>query len=84
MIDRTLFSPDHDAFRDSFCRFMDKEIAPHHEAWEDQGYVDREVWRKAGQNGFLCMTLPEEYGGAGADKLYSVIQMEALSSAGQS
>ena len=82
MIDRTLFSPDHDAFRDSFCRFMDKEIAPHHEAWEEQGYVDREVWRKAGQNGFLCMTLPEEYGGAGADKLYSVIQMEALSSAG--
>ena len=82
MIDRTLFTPDHDAFRDSFCRFMDKEIAPHHEAWEEQGYVDREVWRKAGQNGFLCMTLPEEYGGAGADKLYSVIQMEALSSAG--
>lgn len=82
MIDRTLFTPDHDAFRDSFCRFMEKEIAPHHEAWEEQGYVDREVWRKAGQNGFLCMTLPEEYGGAGADKLYSVIQMEALSGAG--
>ena len=41
MIERTLFSPDHEAFRDSFRRFCDKEIAPHHEAWEEQGYVDR-------------------------------------------
>ncbi|MBU6503791.1 MAG: acyl-CoA dehydrogenase family protein [Burkholderiales bacterium] len=82
MIERNLFSPDHDAFRDSFRRFVDKEIAPHHEAWEEQGYVDREVWRKAGANGFLCMTLPEAYGGAGADKLYSVAQMEELARGG--
>ena len=82
MIERTLFSTDHEAFRDSFRRFMDKEIAPHHEAWEEQGYVDRAVWNKAGDNGFLCMTLPETYGGSGADKLYSVVQMEELSRAG--
>ncbi len=82
MIERTLFSPDHEAFRDSFRRFMDKEIAPFHEAWEEQGYVDREVWRKAGANGFLCMTMPEAYGGSGADKLYSVVQMEELSRGG--
>jgi alkylation response protein AidB-like acyl-CoA dehydrogenase len=82
MIERTLFTPDHEAFRDSFRRFMDKEIAPLHEAWEDQGYVDRAVWDKAGENGFLCMTLPETYGGSGADKLYSVIQMEEISRAG--
>ena len=82
MINRTLFNADHQVFRDSFQRFCDKEIAPHHESWEEQGYVDREVWRKAGENGFLCMTLPEEYGGAGADKLYSVAQMEALSAGG--
>ena len=63
-------------------RFMDKEIAPLHEAWEDQGFVDRAVWDKAGENGFLCMTLPETYGGSGADKLYSVIQMEEISRAG--
>jgi len=79
MIERTLFNADHDAFRDSFRRFMDKEIAPFHAQWEEQGYVDREVWRKAGANGFLCMTMPEEFGGAGADKLYSVAQMELLS-----
>ena len=82
MIARTLFSTDHESFRDSFCRFMGQEIAPHHAAWEEQGHVDRAVWSKAGENGFLCMTMPEEYGGAGADKLYSVIQMEELGRAG--
>ena len=82
MIERSLFSPEHEAFRDSFRRFMDKEIAPFHAEWEEQGYVDREVWRKAGANGFLCMTMPEAYGGGGADTLYSVMQMEELSRGG--
>jgi alkylation response protein AidB-like acyl-CoA dehydrogenase len=82
MIERSLFSPEHESFRDAFRRFMDKEIAPFHAQWEDQGYVDRAVWHKAGDNGFLCMTMPEEYGGAGADKLYSVVQMEELARGG--
>ncbi|HEY8358855.1 MAG TPA: acyl-CoA dehydrogenase family protein [Ramlibacter sp.] len=82
MIDRTLFDAGHEAFRDAFRKFMDKEIAPFHEAWEDQGYVDRDVWRKAGANGYLCATLPEEFGGAGVDKLYSVVQMEELARGG--
>ena len=82
MIDRTLFNADHEAFRDSFRKFVEKEIAPHHEAWEEQGYVDRAVWIKAGENGFLCMTLPEAYGGSGADKLYSVVQMEEIARTG--
>jgi alkylation response protein AidB-like acyl-CoA dehydrogenase len=82
MIERTLFSPDHEAFRDSFRRFVDKEIAPFHADWEEQGFVAREVWNKAGENGFLCMTLPEEYGGSVADKLYSVVQMEELARSG--
>ena len=82
MIERTLFSSDHESFRDSFRRFVDKEIAPFHAEWEEQGYVAREVWTKAGENGFLCMTMPEEYGGSEADKLYSVIQMEEIARAG--
>jgi alkylation response protein AidB-like acyl-CoA dehydrogenase len=82
MIERTLFSPDHEAFRDSFRKFVDKEIAPFHADWEEQGFVAREVWNKAGENGFLCMTLPEECGGSGADKLYSVVQMEELARSG--
>ena len=82
MIERTLFSPDHEAFRDSFRRFIEKEIVPFHAAWEEQGYVDRAVWNKAGENGFLCLSMPEEYGGAGADRLYSVVEFEELARAG--
>ncbi len=82
MIERTLFTPDHEAFRDSFRRFIANEVVPFHEAWEEQGYVAREVWNKAGENGFLCTSMPEAYGGADADKLYSVIQMEELARAG--
>ncbi|MDP3653967.1 MAG: acyl-CoA dehydrogenase family protein [Rhodoferax sp.] len=82
MIERTLFSADHEAFRDSFRRFIDKEIAPFHAEWEEQGYVDRAVWNKAGENGFLCMSMPEEYGGSEADKAYSMIQIEEIGRAG--
>jgi acyl-CoA dehydrogenase len=82
MIQRTLFTAEHEAFRDSFRRFIDKEIAPFHAEWEEQGFVDRAVWHKAGANGFLCMSLPEQYGGSGADKLYSVVQMEEISRTG--
>ncbi len=82
MIERTLFNADHAAFRDAFRRFVDKEVAPFHAAWEEQGHVDRALWNKAGANGYLCATLPEAYGGAGADKLYSVVQMEELARGG--
>jgi acyl-CoA dehydrogenase len=82
MIQRTLFSADHVAFRDSFRRFMEAEIAPYHAQWEEQGFVDKAVWTKAGALGFLCMSLPEGHGGADADKLFSIIQMEELSAAG--
>ena len=84
MIERSLFSEDHIAFRDSYARFAEREIAPFHDAWEEQGYVDRQVWRKAGENGFLCMTMPEAYGGAGADKVYSMMQMEENAARGLS
>ena len=76
MIPRTLFSPEHETFRDSARRFMEEEVKPHDEKWQEQGYVDREVWLKAGKNGFLCMSMPEEYGGAGADRLYSMVLIE--------
>ena len=84
MIERTLFTPEHTDFRDSFRRFLEKEVIPFHADWEEQGYVDRQVWNKAGENGFLCMSMPEQYGGAEADKTFSVIQMEELARAGTS
>ena len=76
MIERSLFTEDHNLFRDSFRKFLENEVVPFHDQWEEQGYVDREVWLKAGANGFLCTSMPEEYGGSGADKLYSMIMME--------
>lgn len=78
MIERTLFSEAHAIFRDSVRRFLENEVAPHHERWEEQGYVDREVWTKAGAQGLLCATMPEEYGGSGADRLYSIVVMEEI------
>ena len=84
MIPRTLFSPEHETFRDSVRRFMQAEVVPNDERWQEQGYADRSVWRKAGENGFLCPTMPPEYGGAGADKLYSVVLMEEQARANNS
>ena len=84
MIPRTLFSPEHETFRDSVRRFMQDEVVPHDERWQEQGYVDKEVWRKAGANGFLCCSMPEEYGGAGADRLYSMVLMEEQARANNS
>jgi acyl-CoA dehydrogenase len=84
MIPRTLFRPEHETFRDSVRRFMQEEVAPHDERWQEQGFVDKEVWRKAGANGFLCASMPEAYGGAGADRLYSVVLMEEQARANNS
>jgi len=67
MIERKLFSPEHEQFRDTVRRFVEREIVPHHERWEEQGKVDRELWTKAGAAGLLCPNLPEAYGGYDAD-----------------
>jgi alkylation response protein AidB-like acyl-CoA dehydrogenase len=82
MIERSLFSEHHEQFRDTVRRFLEKEVAPHHAHWEDEGYVDREVWTKAGEAGLLCTSMPEAYGGADADKLYSVVLFEEIARQG--
>jgi len=76
VIPRTLFSAEHETFRDSVRRFLEAEVKPFDERWQEQGFVDKSVWRKAGENGFLCMSMPEAYGGSGADKLYSMVLIE--------
>ena len=81
MIPRTLFSEEHEVFRASVRKFTDKEIVPYYEQWEKDGQVSREVWLAAGEQGYLCCSVPEEYGGAGADFLYSMIFLEELSRA---
>ena len=76
MLERTLFSAEHEMFRKSVRRFMERELAPHHEEWEEKGEVPRWAWKKAGEQGFLCVAIPEEWGGVGADRRYSIILME--------
>lgn len=78
MIPRTLFSSEHELFRDSVRTFLEKEAVPFHAQWEKQGYIDRALWNKAGEAGMLCSHLPEEYGGLGADFLYSTVVIEEV------
>lgn len=72
------YTDEHRMFRDALRRFLAKEITPHVEEWEEAGIVPREAWKKMGEQGFLAMGVPEEYGGLGADFLYSVIVIEEL------
>jgi alkylation response protein AidB-like acyl-CoA dehydrogenase len=82
---RTLFNDEHLMFRDAFRRFVEKEITPHHEAWEHEGIVPRAVWEKAGAAGFLCLEAPEEFGGAGEpDYRFTALMAEELARAGAS
>lgn len=83
-IPRPMFSSEHEQFRDTVRRFVETELVPHHAGWEDDRVVPREVWRKAGAAGLLCCSMPEEYGGAGADWLYDVVVIEELAYAGMS
>lgn len=64
---RLIFEPEHDQFRDSVARFMAAEVGPHAERWREQGMVDREIYRKAGAQGLLCLWADEKYGGAGIE-----------------
>ena len=75
-MERRIFSEEHDIFREAFRKFLEKEVIPYHEQWEKDGMVPREIYTKAGDQGFLCTWLPEELGGSGADFLYSAVIME--------
>jgi acyl-CoA dehydrogenase len=72
------YTDEHRIFRQTLRKFLEKEIIPHVEEWEEAGIVPREAWKKMGEQGFLCTGVPEEYGGAGGDFLYSVIVAEEI------
>lgn len=82
MIPRTLFSEDHEIFRESVRRFIAAEITPHHGDWEKAGMVPRTAWLKAGKAGLLCSAVPEDYGGMGGDFLHGAIMIEEMARAG--
>ena len=80
---RTLFTEEHNLFRDTFRHFVEKEIVPYNAQWEKDGIVSRELWLKAGEQGFLGISVPEEDGGSGIDDFtYSAIIAEELARAG--
>ena len=84
MLPRTLFEPDHDLFRQSVRAFVAREIAPYHDAWEEDGMVPRALWTKAGAAGMLCCTVAENYGGPGCDFRFNVVVTEETGGAGYS
>ncbi len=67
MMQRLIFEPEHEQFRDSVRRFMQDEVGPNAERWREAGIVDREIYAKAGAAGMLCIWAAEEFGGAGID-----------------
>ena len=78
---RIHFETEHKLFRESFRAFLQKEVVPHQDAWEEAGVVSREVWKKAGEMGFLLPWADEEYGGSGMGKTAMCVVSEELSRA---
>ena len=84
-MERTLFEPEHELFRESYRKFLDQHVAPFHDQWEEQNIVDRSVWVEAGKQGFLGMAVPEEFGGGGVkDFRYNAIVTEETTRGGYS
>ncbi len=73
---------DFELFRDNYQRFLAEHVAPFYETWEEQGLIPRELWDKLGENGFLCVDVPEEYGGFGAPIHYSQMLVQETAKAG--
>lgn len=75
---RKVFRDDHEMFRDQVRRFVETEIVPHHAQWERDGIVPKSLWLRAGEEGLLCVTAPEEYGGSSGDFGHSAVLIEEL------
>ncbi|TXK35754.1 acyl-CoA dehydrogenase family protein [Nonomuraea sp. C10] len=84
-MERDLFDEEHLLFRETVREFMTREVAPHHDQWEKDGIVPRDVWKKAGEVGMFGFSVPEEYGGAGIkDFRYNAVIVEELIGKGAS
>ncbi|MEH6405555.1 MAG: acyl-CoA dehydrogenase family protein [Sneathiella sp.] len=81
-MERTLFTEDHNIFRHAVRKFVEERIVPFHDEWEKAGQVPRSIWKEAGTAGLLCCTVPEEYGGPGADFMFSAIVCEEVARVG--
>jgi len=72
------FTEEHELFRQSFRKFLEKEAIPHIDQWEEDRKTPREIWKKMGDMGFLGLSYPEEYGGSNLDFFYDVVFNEEL------
>ena len=72
------FTEEHQMFRQSLRDFLKKEVVPHIDKWEETGTVERFIWKKFGEMGFLGLAYPETYGGLNLDLFYTVILLEEL------
>lgn len=76
---RRIFNEQHDMVRETARRFFNEQVVPYHAQWEKDGQISRQCWLEAGRNGLLCTTMPEKYGGAGADILTAAVVWEEQS-----
>ena len=82
-VKRSLYNEDHVAFADSFRRFVAQEITPDYLQWEAEGIAPRSLYKKAGDNGFIGMAIPQEFGGGGShDFRFNSVIAEELAYAG--
>ncbi len=72
------FTEEHELFRESLRDFLQKEVVPHIEKWEETGQIERFIWKKFGEMGYLGIAYPEVYGGLDLDLFYTVILLEEL------
>ncbi len=72
------FTEEHQSFRQSFKEFLEKEVKPHINKWENEGKIDRFIWGKFGEMGYFGLNAPEAYGGLELDLFYTVIFLEEL------
>jgi len=80
---RTIFDTEHHLFRESVKHFVETEIAPHHAEWSERGIVDKAMFRAAGAQGLLGMSIPERYGGGGTEDFrYNAIIDEVVITSG--
>lgn len=76
------YDTEFELFRDNYRRFLKEQVAPYYEQWEQDGLIPRKLWNQLGENGFLCVDVPEEYGGYGAPIHYSLMLVQETAQAG--
>jgi Acyl-CoA dehydrogenases len=72
------FTQEHEMFREAFCKFLDNEVTPHYDEYEQNHMVSRDVYKKMGELGYIAMWMDEKYGGVSGDLLYTIIQTEEM------